>query len=377
MKLQEKIIAKLGRGIGSALAIACLVVFAALIETGAVSQEPDRPQQTASRSKKDSKKEESAKEHRARDVAARTIGREIMWREPVDLERRDLFYGPGRREGAPDTSSPFTFVKHSKSGTQKKVIVKDDKGREWTVKFGPEARPETAATRIVWVVGYHVDQTYFVPQARITGAEEIDARDVRFERRDDGFKEVGNWKWKENPFIGTRELDGLKILMALLKNWDLKSTNNKVLQPKRQPDTRIYYVSDLGGSLGHTGTFLHRIPFVNDLPATWGSSSAKAKGDPESFAKEEFIEEVKDGKVSFYHRRARGHSLLKDIPVENARWMGNLLGRLSDKQLTDAFRAGGFDDDQVALYVRTIRERINQLRSIQGTGGSLATRKAR
>src|SRR5262249_29123969 len=130
------------------------------------------------------------------------IGRDIMWREPVDIKGRDLFFGIGGRKGAPDPSVPFTFVKHSQSGTQKKVIVKDVRGREWTVKFGREARPETVATRIVWAVGYHVDQDYFVRQARIVGKENIDARGVRFERRDDGYKEEGNWSWKENPFVG-------------------------------------------------------------------------------------------------------------------------------------------------------------------------------
>src|SRR5215468_12331295 len=148
-------------------------------------------------------------------------GNAVLWRPPEDIECRDLFYGPGGRENAPDPSMPFTYVRRSKSGTQKKIIVQDVNGDKWTVKFGPEARPETAATRVVWAVGYHVDQDYFVPRANIVGEKRIDARDVRFERRDDGYKEVGNWSWDDNPFLGTREFEGLKVLMALLKNWDL------------------------------------------------------------------------------------------------------------------------------------------------------------
>src|SRR5262245_41521270 len=150
-------------------------------------------------------------------------GRAILWQEPRDIERRDLFYGAGGRSGAPAPSSGFIFVRHSTSGTQKKIIVKDSSGCEWTVKFGPEASPETTATRIICAAGYHVDQDYFVRQARIVGKEQYDARDVRFERRDEELEEVGNWKWKESPFEGTREMDGLKVLMALIKNWDLKS----------------------------------------------------------------------------------------------------------------------------------------------------------
>ncbi|HEY8458846.1 MAG TPA: hypothetical protein VIM99_00610, partial [Blastocatellia bacterium] len=87
-------------------------------------------------------------------------GNAVMWRPPVDIECLDLFYGIGGPEGAPDPSKPFTYVRRSNSGTQKKIIVEDVHGRKWTVKFGREARPETTATRIVWAAGYHVDQDY-------------------------------------------------------------------------------------------------------------------------------------------------------------------------------------------------------------------------
>src|SRR5215211_7493201 len=157
--------------------------------------------------------------------------RAILWEEPTDIESRDLFYGIGGQEGAPHPSDNFTFIRRSTSGTQKKIIVKDDKGREWTVKFGAEARPETLASRFVWAVGYFVDQNYFVKSARIHGWKDPDISDVRFERRDEGFKEVDNWSWKSNPFIGSREFEGLKVLMALLKNWDLKTDNNKIVSP--------------------------------------------------------------------------------------------------------------------------------------------------
>src|SRR5688572_24411564 len=129
-------------------------------------------------------------------------GNAVLWQPPADIECRDLFYGIGGPEGAPDPSRPFTYVRRSKSGTQKKIIVSDVNGDEWTVKFGPEARPETAATRIVWAVGYHVDQDYFVSRAHIIDQQRIDAHDVRFERRNDKYKEVGNWSWEDNPFLG-------------------------------------------------------------------------------------------------------------------------------------------------------------------------------
>ena len=314
MILKEKITAKFMRGLTTAFAITCFIAFSGMMETGAVTQNPDHSRQMASKLKERASGIEKG-------ASRAKIGREVMWRQPVDIKSRDLFYGIGGRKGAPDPSTAFTFVKHSESGTQKKFIVKDARGHEWTVKFGREARPETVSSRIVWAVGYHTDQDYFVRQARIVGKENINARDMRFERRDDGFEEDGNWSWKENPFVGTRELQGLKILMALLKNWDVKSGNNEVARQVRgsHQGNRIYYVSDLGASLGQTGTWLHKIPLFGDLPASYGFAASKAKGDPEAFADEKFIKGVEDGKVIFYFRRARGRSMLKDISVADAR----------------------------------------------------------
>lgn len=288
----------------------------------------------------------------------------VLWQPPVDIECRDLFYGAGGRAGAPDTSMAFTYVRRSTSGTQKKIIVQDIHGNEWTVKFGPEARPETTATRIVWAVGYHVDQDYFVPSARIVGKENIHARDVRFERRNDGYKEVGNWKWKENPFVGTREFEGLKVVMALLKNWDIKRSNNEILTRKKGNGPCIYYISDLGATFGMTSTFWNRVPLLGDLPPSSPFSTGKAKGNPSAFANERFIKEVRGGRVYFHSHRTRVRETYNGVSVENARWMGNLLGRLSNKQLADAFCGSGFNDAETRLYVSILRARIMQLQQL-------------
>jgi hypothetical protein len=288
----------------------------------------------------------------------------VLWQPPADIECRDLFYGAGGREGAPDPSTPFTYLRRLKTGTQKKIVVRDVHDREWKVKFGPEARPETAATRIVWAVGYHVDQDYFVPRARIVGEKNIDARDVRFERRDDGYKEVGNWSWDDNPFLGTREFEGLKVVMALLKNWDLTTRNNDIVRRKKESDLHIYYVADLGATLGRTGTFLNGIPLFGNMPVNLSFAPNKAKGNPHAFADERFIREVRGGRVYFNVRRSRSRDRINSVSVECARWMGALLGRLSDKQLADAFCASGYDRAETALYVSTLRARITELQRL-------------
>ena len=42
-----------------------------------------------------------------------------------------------------------------------------------------------------------------------------------------------------------------------------------------------------------------------------------------------------------------------------------MLGRLSEKQLGDAFRAAGFDEAEVATLVRAMQERIGELQNLK------------
>lgn len=297
-------------------------------------------------------------------------GSAVLWQEPIDIEGRDLFYGIGGREGAPDPAGRFTFLsdKGSPNDSNPKIDVKDEQGRTWTVKFGPEVNSETAATRIVWAVGYHVDQDYFVERATIEGFTRLEARNMRFEREDDGWKKVGRWDWIANPFVGTRELDGLKTLMALLHNVDLTERNNKIVRLKQQvggAEKEIYYVNDLGAALGSTGAWFTKIPLLD-------KARSESKGVPKDYVKNGFIAGAKNGEVNFHITRRQADQILDGVKVEHARWMGNLLGRLSEKQLTDAFRAGGFTESEVVIYVKEIRNRISQLQNLES--GSLTAR---
>ena len=309
-------------------------------------------------------KKHNAKQAKSEEEKTRIVdpgeGHPVLWKRPADIRSLDLFYGSGGRKGAPNLSDKFTFIGRDAKGSQLKIYVKDSENREWIVKFGPEARPETTATRIVWAMGYHTDDDYFVRRVQIEGWHG-DAANVRFKRRHNGFKHVGLWTWEHNPFNGTREMDGLKVLMALLNNWDLKYTNNKVVRPDKKsamdPDERIYYVSDLGASFGKTGAIARKL----HLP---GDPQAGTKDRPDQYAQESFIHGVDNGSVHFNYE-GKDRSALRGIPVENARGMGMLLGRLSEKQLADAFRAGGYDDSEVRLLVHAMRERIAELQNLK------------
>jgi hypothetical protein len=156
---------------------------------------------------------------------AQSNGRASLW-EPVDISARDTYNGPGGTAMAPDISR-IKYIKKQTGGHQKKYRVEDAVGRSWVAKLGSEARPETAAVRLLWALGYHTEINYLVP--RVTIPQKGTFTNVRFEARPDNVERVGNWKWKSNPFLGTNELQGLKIMQVLMTNWDVVDIQNQIL----------------------------------------------------------------------------------------------------------------------------------------------------
>jgi hypothetical protein len=144
-----------------------------------------------------------------------------MW-EPVSGSP-DLYLGPGGEEMVPDLSS-VTFIRKEKGGTQKKYRIKDGSGRTWVAKIGREARPETAAVRMLWGLGYKTEVNYLVPRITIPGKGTF--TDVRLEARPDNVKREGVWKWRKNPFVESPELQGLKIMQIFMTNWDVLDKQN-------------------------------------------------------------------------------------------------------------------------------------------------------
>ena len=69
----------------------------------------------------------------ASKAAARGTAR-LLWREPTDIQSRNLLLGSGGTEHQPE--GPFTFVKEDLGGTNPKFVVRDKNGAQWKVKLG-------------------------------------------------------------------------------------------------------------------------------------------------------------------------------------------------------------------------------------------------
>ncbi len=53
-----------------------------------------------------------------------------------------------------------------------------------------------------------------------------------------------------------------------------------------------------------------------------------------------------------------------DIPRQNARWIGDLLGQLSQDQIRDAFRAGGYEGEELNGFAVEFQKRIAELKKL-------------
>lgn len=298
------------------------------------------------------------KEEKKQDTPA-VAGEAVLWREPTDIASRDLILGPGGEQMKPDLSH-VTFEKENSTGYSVKFDVRDGSGLKWIAKLGNEARPETTAVRLLWAVGYVTEITYLAPCAHIAGApkprkdvkrcEGDGFADVRFEARGEGVKRGENWDWKSNPFVGKRELNGLLVMMALLNNWDLKTTNNVILQTTNTDGTTElrYVISDLGATFGKTG-----------------GPISHSRNEPEKYVKTKFVEGADKDRVRFaFH--GKQDELMNQVTLEDAKWIGGLLSQLSDKQLEDAFRAADFTPEETQILVAEVKDRINELVNLPG-----------
>jgi hypothetical protein len=296
--------------------------------------------------------------------------RSVVWRDPGAADKRDLAAGPGGRDGAP--APPFHFVEEHATGSQPNVSVRDSRERVWRVKWGAEVHTEAFATRFAWAAGYFVETAYFVPDGIIEGAAELQRaracidpeghfRDGRFELDEHGvvkhFDEHG-WAWNDNPFVGTHELNGLKIVMMLLSNWDNKDvrdvargSNTAIFEYKvgRTREAR-YLIIDWGAALG-----------------AWGSNVlSRGRWDYQAYSSQndQFITGIDGDKVLWGYKGQRTADAVQNITKDDVRWLWKYLDRLSDEQISAALRASGGTETEIADFTKAIRVRLDRLREV-------------
>src|SRR4029078_2567509 len=276
----------------------------------------------------------------------------VLW-EPVDVARQNLYYGPGGTALRPNLRR-VTLIRRETGGNNLKYRIRDASGRVWVAKIADESQPEVAAVRLLWGIGYKTEINYIAPTLRIPGKQVY--RNASLELRPEGFDREERWRWADNPFNGTNEMAGLKMMMAMFNNWDLKDDNNLVI---KTGNANHFVISDLGSSFGktpiHSGFILNRV--------------GRSVNEPADYVQSGFIKSVRDGQLEFAYK-GKAVGVLEGITVEQGRWLAGQLMQLSDKQISDAFRAANYNATSVQTLTRAFRQRIAELN--RATAGPVA-----
>jgi hypothetical protein len=215
-------------------------------------------------------------------------------------------------------------------------------------------------------MGYYVEPTYLVADGVIEGVHDLHRADKDVDRnghfqggrfqlrsREPKYLKTVTWSWDDNPFVGAPELNGLKILMMLVSDWDNKDardaesrgTNTAIYQ---QGDLLYYFVDDWGGAMGNWGKFFRR-----------------SKWNAPDFARQsrEFVS-AKNGELHWGYVGQHSALLTKGVGYRDVRWLLQYLSRLSDEQLRTALAASGASAEQAALYEKGLRMRIEALQRL-------------
>jgi hypothetical protein len=279
-----------------------------------------------------------------------------LWEAPANLHSRDLFNGPWGAANAPDPRATYTFLREKKgSGVSPGVVVRDPRGRVWHVKQpiegkrGAEGPVEVTVSRVLSAVGFHQPPVYFLPSFTMTDSHgtHLEAGG-RFRLDEPSLKARGNWRFQDNPFVGMREYRGLLVILLMFNSFDLRSANNTLYEVDRGGRVDQWYVvRDLGGALGSSARLLVQ------------------RNNLEKFESHEWIRKVQNGVVEFRYG-GWNSELTRGISVEDLRWACELVGGLTNRQWSDAFRAGGYPPDLADRFIHRLRARIDEGRKIAG-----------
>ena len=296
-----------------------------------------------------------------------SVPQRVLWRDPGPIAQKDLYWGSGDATRVP--RPPFTFVKEDTGGTKPKVTVTDANGSTWNVKFGGESprnnevHAEIAATRLAWALGYLVEEHYYVGEGVVENAKGLRRaagsigtdgrfRVARFERSAPDITRTGrHWSLVGNPFEGTRELSGLKLILALVNTWDTKKSNLSIFQRTR-PDGQIehwYVVSDYGSSFGRMGPFA--------LFAT------RNRWSLEDYQTATFVKKVGNRSLTVNHK---GDISISDVPIDHARWFAQLSSQLSERQVRQGFEAAGASATEIEGFSDRVMGKLRELHEALG-----------
>jgi hypothetical protein len=310
------------------------------------------------------------------------IRRARVW-EPSDVSAKDLYRGPaGRLPFAVDDEVTCEFVPKPMSGWSSKFSCRLEDGTIVKVKYddgGPykEVFGEVLGTRLFWALGFYADRMLpvrmtcrgcpehpfefvdqskklplndagdiasFPPEAHL-GTYRFDLATVEERMDSESIETKGKqgWSWKlldkvDETLGGASkaQIDAFKLLNAFVQNADDKAIQNKLVCPRATLE-----VDDAGGV-----TCRRPVMFVADLGSVFGNGGFRTGNSGRVDYEGWKARHVWRDRESCQARLASiggifRSSTLRDpvISEEGRALLSEQLGKLSDAQIADLFRA--------------------------------------
>ena len=291
----------------------------------------------------------------------------VLWKDPGAVENINFDYAAGGLNHPP--REPFYFLAERIAGSSPKVLVRDSASVRWRVKGGYETSSESFATRLVGALGYYASPVWFISAGKMTGVTSLKRAAgfihadgsfpaAAFEQRDKSLRKLSqDWLWTTNPFLHTHELNGLKIIMMLISNWDNKDARNR-----REGSNTGIWERDDGGRI----RLIYHVTDWGQAMGAWGAEPQPKGWDCSKFTAQtpSFVQGRAGQYVRFGYVGRHTDDFKNDITIEDVRWLMQYLGRLSDVQLQHGLKASGAMPAEVTCFSAQLRARINQLRRV-------------
>ena len=164
-------------------------------------------------------------------------------------------------------------------GDQPQIVVRDAKGVSGC-EAGYRGPAGSGASPLVWAAGYSVDEDYFASEIHVTGLpahlhrgqkfkdEKDNFHDARLKRQSNRGEKAGRWKWRQNPFVGTREFNGLRTLVAVINDWDVKDVNTAIRDEEAEQADNSVFSDQRSGASFESGRREPTVEIKGDLAST-------------------------------------------------------------------------------------------------------------
>jgi hypothetical protein len=170
--------------------------------------------------------------------------------------------------------------------------------------------------------------------------------------RDGPSQSIGSWEFGGLGHENLRELRGAGLLAAWLAWFDSRADNTKLRIARDSDEVQLqHFISDLGGGLGAgTGWFSAHGEDPNNL--TWAFTAPEIFRGPGRMTTPFRI---------IHFRPTVPTPAFAAMTMDDARWMAQLIGQLTENQIRGALIASGYDNAESRLYLEKLISRRDQM----------------